>query len=145
MHRVSVDWSITTADFEPSLKRFRRYLEDLGIRDTTISNYIGNVLRYLRFAETANPSTNDLERFRDFLAGKKVSRSTKNQYNYSIKAYHAMLGETIEMRRLEPNNQIPYYFDKRRYNEDIFFRFQHQALGHASNCLFRSSSRIRTM
>jgi integrase/recombinase XerD len=113
LHRVTVDWNVTaTTNFEPSLKRFRRYLEDIGIRDTTITNYLGNVLRYLRFAETAHPSTNDLERFRDYLAEKKVSRSTKNQYNYSIKAYHAMLGETIEVKRLEPNNQIPYYFDK---------------------------------
>ncbi|MGA9097423.1 MAG: tyrosine-type recombinase/integrase [Methanotrichaceae archaeon] len=113
MHRVTVDWSIaTTTDFEPSLKRFHRYLEDQGIRDNTITNYKGNVLRYLKFAKTDHPSMQDLERFRDFLAEKKLARSTKNQYNYSIRAYHAMLGETIEIKRLEPNNQIPYYFDK---------------------------------
>lgn len=113
LHRVTVDWSIAiTTNFEPSLKRFRRYLEDQGIRDTTITNYIGNVLRYLKFAKTDHPSTQDLERFRDYLAEKKVGRSTKNQYNYSIRAYHAMLGEKIEIIRLEPNNQIPYYFDK---------------------------------
>lgn len=113
MQRVTVDWNMATkANLEPSLKRFRRYLEDRGIRDATIITYLGNVHRYLRFAETVHPSKSDLERFRDHLAEKKASRSTKNQYNYSIKAYHAMLGETIEMKRLEPNNEIPYYFER---------------------------------
>ena len=116
MQRVTIDWSMgITTDFEPSLKRFRRYLEDRGIRDATITTYLGNVHRYLRFAETVHPSTDDLEQFRDHLAEKKASRSTKNQYNYSIRAYHSMLGETIEVKRLEPNNEIPYYFER----EDI--------------------------
>lgn len=82
------------------------------MREATITGYLGNVERYLKFAESDRPSNQDLERFRDILAEKKVSRSTKNQYNYAIKAYHAMIGENIEVKRLNPNNQIPYYFDK---------------------------------
>jgi integrase/recombinase XerD len=113
LQRVTADWSITTtSNFEPSLKRFRRFLEDCGIREATIITYLGNVHRFLRFAETVHPSTNDLEQFRNHLTEKKSSRSTKNQYNYSIRAYHTMLGETIEMKRLEPNNEIPYYFER---------------------------------
>lgn len=113
MHRVAVDWSIATStNFEPSLKRFRRYLEDQGIRESTIIGYIGNICRYLKFTKTNQPSHQDLELFRDYMADRKMARSTKNQYNYAIKAYHAMLGDPIEMKRLEPNNQIPYYFDK---------------------------------
>lgn len=113
MKRMNIKWDIvTTTDFEPSLKRFRRYLEDNGMREATITGYLGNVERYLKFAKSDRPSNQDLERFRDTLAEKKVSRSTKNQYNYAIRAYHAMIGEKIEVKRLEPNNQIPYYFDK---------------------------------
>jgi integrase/recombinase XerD len=113
LHRVAVDWSIaTSSDFEPSLKRFRRHLEGLGIRESTIIGYVGNIHRYLKFAKTNQPSHQDLEHFRDYMADRKMSRSTKNQYNYAIKAYHAMLGDPIEIKRLEPNNQIPYYFDK---------------------------------
>jgi len=67
-----LEYGITT-DFEPSLKRFRRYLEDRGIRDATITTYLGNVHRYLRFAETVNPSTDDLEQFRDHLARRKLA------------------------------------------------------------------------
>lgn len=113
MKRMNINWDIVpTTDFEPSLKRFRRYLENQGMRETTITGYIGNVGRYLKFAESDRPSNQDLERFRDLLSEKKVSRSTKNQYNYAIRAYHAMLGEKIEVKRLNPNNQIPYYFDR---------------------------------
>jgi integrase/recombinase XerD len=110
---MNIKWDIvTTTDFEPSLKRFRRYLEDNGMREATITGYLGNVERYLKFAKSDRPSNQDLERFRDTLAEKRVSRSTKNQYNYAIKAYHAMIGEKIEVKRLNPDNQIPYYFDK---------------------------------
>ena len=113
LQRMNINWDIKiTTDFEPSLKRFRRYLENQGMREATITGYVGNAARYLKFAGSDRPSSQDLERFRDILAQRKASRSTKNQYNYAIKAYHAMLGEKIEVKRLEPNNQIPYYFDK---------------------------------
>jgi integrase/recombinase XerD len=117
MQRITdTDWSIKgITDFGPSLNRFRRYLEDQGRREATIEGYLGNVNRYLKFAKTDRPLDQDLERFRNSLAEKKTSRSTKNQYNYAIRAYHAMLGEKIEVKRLEPNNQIPYYFD----NQDV--------------------------
>jgi integrase/recombinase XerD len=113
MQRIpATDWTIAaTSDFEPSLKRFRRYLEDQGRREATIEGYMGNVKRYLKFAETDRPIPQDVERFRDTLAEKKVSRSTKNQYNYAIRAYHAMFGERVVVKRLEPNNEIPYYFE----------------------------------
>ena len=101
-----------TTDFGPALRRFRHYLEGQGMREATVTGYLGNVGRYLKFAQSDRPSGQDLERFRDILAERKASRSTKNQYNYSIRAYHAMIGEKIEVKRLEPNNQIPHYFDK---------------------------------
>lgn len=99
MQRITdTNWSIkVTTDFEPSLNRFRRYLEDQGRRETTIEGYLGNVNRYLKFAKTDRPLDHDLERFRNSLAEKKTSRSTKNQYNYAIKAYHAMLGKRSKL------------------------------------------------
>ena len=91
--------------------RFRRHLEDQGRREATIEGYLGNVNRHLKFARTDRSFGQDLERFRDILAERKVTRSTKNQYNYAIKAYYAMLGEKIEVKCPEPNNQIQHYFD----------------------------------
>jgi len=39
-----------------------------------------------------------------------MSRSTLNQYGYAAKAYHEMIGDQIKFRRIQPNNQIPFYF-----------------------------------
>lgn len=116
MQLLAVDWSMpANTNLEPVIKRFKRYLEDNGIRESTIKLYTGNAERYLRFVGTDKPIPKDWEDFRASLHDKKLSRSTLNQYSYAVRAYHAMLGEKIEIKRLEPNNQIPYYFDK----EDI--------------------------
>jgi hypothetical protein len=59
--------------------------------DTTIAKHQGNILRYLQFCKTDHPSGHDLDIFGENMAEKKASNSTKNQHNYSIKAYQAML------------------------------------------------------
>ena len=84
---MNIKWDIANiTDFKLALKRFRRYLEGQGMREATITGYMGNAGRYLKFAKSDRPLNQDFERFRDNLAERKVSRSTKNQ--------------------------IPYYFDK---------------------------------
>ena len=111
MKRLDIDWNIhTTTDFEAALKRFKRYLEDNGFRNSTIEGYVGNVGRYLKFVATDKPSEKDRISFRDELHNSKLSRITLNQYGYAIKAYHRMQGEEISYKRLNPNNYIPYYF-----------------------------------
>jgi integrase/recombinase XerD len=111
MKRLDIDWNVhATTDFEPALRRFRRYLEDNGFRKSTIEGYVGNVGRYLKFAGIDKPSEKDRITFRDELHNSKLSRSTLNQYGYAIKSYHSMLGEEVSYRRLNPNNYIPYYF-----------------------------------
>lgn len=109
--KLAVNWDRTRSiDFNKAIKKYKRYLEDQGLRNSTIEEYIGNAGRYLRFAKTDRPSMDDYESFRESLHEWKLSRSTINQYNYAIKAYHAMLGESISVKRLEPNNKIPYFF-----------------------------------
>ena len=111
MKRLDIDWNLhTTTDFEAALKRFKRYLEDNGFRNSTIEDYVGNVGRYLKFVATDKSSEKDRISFRDELHNSKLSRSTLNQYGYAIKAYHCMLGEEVSYKRLNPNNYIPYYF-----------------------------------
>jgi hypothetical protein len=44
-----------------------------------------------------------------------MKRCTLNQYAYASRAYHEMIGTPITIHRLEPNNQIPFYFTE----EDI--------------------------
>ncbi|MDD2755815.1 MAG: hypothetical protein PHS80_09845 [Methanothrix sp.] len=50
---------MTASDFEPALKRFRRYLEGQGMRDATITGYLGNAGRYLKFAKRDRPLNQD--------------------------------------------------------------------------------------
>jgi integrase/recombinase XerD len=57
-----------------------------------------------------NPTSDDYARYRESLHSWKLSRSTLNQYGYSAKAYHEMIGEPIKFKRIAPNNQIPFYF-----------------------------------
>ena len=121
-NRILVDWSFTTQsknNFEYSLAKFRGYLIDKGFRESTIEGYIGNVKRYLKFSQTDHPSEENHIQFREMLYLSKLNRSTLNQYGYSIKTYHLMLGEKFEFSRMIPNNRIPYYFT----NEDVYTIF----------------------
>jgi len=67
MTKLSVDWSIkpednTSIDFAPN--RYKRYLEDKGFRSSTIEGYVGNLGRYLEFAQTDVPSNDNMKEFR---------------------------------------------------------------------------------
>ena len=110
---VDIDWSIPKlTNFDHVLKRFKYYLNGQGHSESTIENYIGNIKRYLAFSGTDRPSLQDWEHFRNHLHDMRLARSTLNQYAYAARAYHAMLGEDLHVKRLEPHNEIPYYFDE---------------------------------
>jgi len=87
-------------------------LNEQGHGESTIEIYIGNVKRYLAFSETNRPSLQDWGHFRNHLHDMQLAKSTLNQYSYAAKGYHAMLGEDLPVKRLEPHNEIPYYFDE---------------------------------
>ncbi len=109
--KLAIDWSRPIpANLDDTLKKYRRYLKEIGLRDSTIEEYAGNAGRYLRFAETNRPSIEDYECFHTSSHEWKLSRSTLNQYNYGIRSYHRMLGENISVTRLEPNNKIHHFF-----------------------------------
>ena len=111
MAKIDVDWSIPkTTNFDQMLRRFQRYLEDRGDRESTIEEYLGNVKRYLAFSKTDRPSLTDWQTYKECLHDRKLSRSTLNQYAYAARAYHRMLGGGLPVKRLEPHNEIPHYF-----------------------------------
>ena len=97
--RMDVNWKreIGKEDLKPAVKRYRRYLEDQGLRASTIPMYVlhVHVSKYLEFAETDSPCADDFARFRDLLRDKKLSRSKINNYSFSIKKYHEMLGQNV--------------------------------------------------
>jgi site-specific recombinase XerD len=115
--RLDVNWKrkIGKEDLKPAVKRYQRYLVDKGLRESSIPMYVLHVGKYLEFSGTDSPNEDDFARFRDHLHDLKLSRSTINNYSFSIKKYHEMLGQEVNFTFIKPNNTIPYYFDE----EDI--------------------------
>ncbi len=131
--KLNIDWDlkkIPESDYGLEMSKFRRYLRDRGFRDSTIQGYLGNVRRYLKFVKTTKPAAKDIEKFREFLYSEKLSRSTLNQYGFAIKAYHQMLGDQIEFKRITPNNTIPYFFSEEEVNKifSVIYNIKHLAI-----------------
>lgn len=112
--RLDVDWNDTKKeeDYSPALRRFRNYLKDNGFRKSTIGAYAGCAGRYLQFAKTESPSSEDSLKFRESLLEKNLSRSTINNYAFAMQNYHEMLGDAIKLPFMKRNDEIPYYFDE---------------------------------
>lgn len=112
--KLNINWEITPESSEDrlnaELEKFSLYLKSKGYRDSTITLYLGNAYRYLRFANTARPTLKNAEEFSKTLLTSQRGRSTLNQYFYAIKSYHEMLGNDFTFKRIKPNNIIPYYF-----------------------------------
>jgi hypothetical protein len=54
--RLEIDWKReTSGDFSVSIRRYERYLKDIGFRDSTINSYVGHVDRYLKFTGADKP------------------------------------------------------------------------------------------
>jgi hypothetical protein len=121
--RMDVNWKreIGKEYLKPAVKRYRRYLKDKGLRESTIHMYLLHVSKYLEFSETDSPSADDFARFRDILYDKKLSRSTINNYSFSIKKYHEMLGQ-LSFAFIKPNNTITYYFDESEIMKIFYVR-----------------------
>ena len=94
-----------------ALSRFKRYLVGQGFREATISNYISACKLYLKWAGTDEPSLSQAESFRDSLLERKLARSTINNYSFTVKRYHEMLGEEFSFSFLKRDNTIPHFFD----------------------------------
>lgn len=110
--RLSVDWTrgATADDIKPALKRYSRYLEDKGLRKSTIESYVFRVGKFLEFTQDDTPQAEDLARFRETIRG--LSQSTINNYSFAIKNYYEMRGQSISFNYVKPSNTVPYFFDE---------------------------------
>ena len=126
--RLDVSWDVPTTDI--ALSRFKRYLEGQGFRDATITNYISVCKIYLEWAGTDEPTLSQAEAFRDSLLERKRARSTINNYSFTVKRYHEMLGEEFSFPFLKRNNQIPHFFDAEDVQRifDVIDNLKHLAL-----------------
>lgn len=113
-NQLNVDWTrkVKKNDLEPALRGYERYLVNLGFRESTITMYVFRAGKYLEFAKTDQPSPSDFAEFREVLQDKRLSRSTLNQYGFSIRKYHEMIKQPITFPFLKPKDTIPYFFDE---------------------------------
>ncbi len=118
-NRLNVDWIRKTkkSDIDPALRRYKLYLLDLGFRDSTIESYVFRAGKYLEFAGTSQPTAEDHTKFREYLQTKNLARSTLNQYGFSAKKYHEMIGIPVTFNFKKPNDTIPYYFNEDDINK----------------------------
>jgi hypothetical protein len=60
--RMDVNWKRETGkeDLKPAVKRYRRYLEDKGLRPSSIPMCVLHVGKYLEFSGTDTPSVETL-------------------------------------------------------------------------------------
>jgi len=110
----SVDWSIKAdvEDFKPTLKRLSSYLRGIGLRESTIDDYVARVGRFLIYAQTDQPSIEIAHEYRDQLISRNLSRSTVNNCSFALKQFYEMIGIKIKFPFLDRNNNLPYYFDE---------------------------------
>ena len=112
--RLDVSWgrAVGKEDFKPILKRYDRYLEENGIRESTRSSYVFRVGKFLEFAQDDLPLEEEFVRFREILLERKLSRSSINNYCFSIKKYYEMKGKSVHFNFIRPKNTIPHFFDE---------------------------------
>ena len=111
---MSVSW---TQDGTPAkLKRFHRYLQDQGIRPSTLESYVDRAKKCLEFCEPNDPNPELANQFRSQLIERGLSASSINNYCFAVQNYHKMLGQPIKLLALKRSNMIPYFFEPK---EDI--------------------------
>lgn len=130
--RLDVNWEreARTEDFRPALKRYCRYLEDVGLRESTISSYVFRVGKFLEHAQNDAPQVEDFTRFREMLHEERLSRSSINNYCFAIKKYYEMLGKSIDFNFIKPMNTIPHFFDENDIEKlfSVCYNLKHLAM-----------------
>jgi integrase/recombinase XerD len=106
--KLQIAWNIP--DKDATLGKFKRYLLDKGIRQSTLDDYLVRVDNYLRFCDHKQPSPETAQKYRDSLISRGLSRSSINNYCFAIRNYHKMLAEDVKFPFLKRTNTIPYYF-----------------------------------
>lgn len=109
---MKVDWSIKENydTYDIAIKRFSRYLENQGRRQSTIESYSRFVKCCLKSCGTPTPNREQLEEFRNNLFDKHLARSTINNFSFAIMRYQEMLGEPINFTILRRNETLPGFF-----------------------------------
>jgi integrase/recombinase XerD len=130
--RLDVNWErdVRIEDFKPALKQYNRYLEDVGLMESTISSYVFRVGKFLEFAQDEVPQAEEFTRFREMLHEERLSRSSINNYCFAIKKYFEMRGKSIDFNFVRPMNTIPHFFDENDIEKlfSVCYNLKHLAM-----------------
>ena len=110
--KINIDWTIksNTDDIKKELARYSKFLREEGLRESTIEGFTWKLSRYLKAIGTTRPSIQDSENYLKSLHDWKKARNTINQYAYTLRLFHRMHGEELQVKRLSTNDKIPYFF-----------------------------------
>lgn len=111
---MSKRWYIEpqSEDLNLTLIRFKKYMIDQGLRESTIEGYASYLSRFLAFAREQNPPVSKAYEYRDFLLSGNLSRQTINNACIAIKKFYTMCGEEFNFKILSTNNTLPFFFDE---------------------------------
>ena len=71
--KLQMKWDLS--DKDTRLRRFKRYLRDQGVRQSTIDYYLIRVGKYLEFCGNEQPCPEVAQNYRDSLIDRNLSRS----------------------------------------------------------------------
>jgi integrase/recombinase XerD len=99
-------------DLKLVLEGYRRYLKNIGLRDSTIEGYLSYSGRFLVFAGESHPPLSKAHEYRNHLLARNLSRQTVNNACIAIKNYYKMQGEDFQFKFLNANKILPFFFDQ---------------------------------
>jgi len=130
LRKLNLDWNIDSDDSQPSLRKYEKYLKNIGLRQSTIDSYICRVKNFLDFAETSRPPVEAFWDFRDHLIDQNLSQSSLNNYSFAVRHYYRMYGEDVSFKFVRPSNIIPYFFSEEEVAKifDSIYNIKHLAM-----------------
>jgi hypothetical protein len=61
---------------------------------------------------TIEPTTQQAEKFREGLIDKRLSRSSVNNYSFTLQLYHGMLRTHLKFPPLRMGDKLPFFFNE---------------------------------
>ena len=114
MKKLSVDWNIkpNVGDVKPEIIKYRRYLQNIGLRSSTIDSHTYRVRKFLVWAEDPCPSIEKAAEYREMQIANGFARSSLNNLGFALKHFYRMNEINFSFPFMKPNDQIPYYFNE---------------------------------
>jgi integrase/recombinase XerD len=114
MKKLTIDWSIkpNAEDVKPVIIKYRRYLQNIGLRNSTIESHTIRVRNFLEWAADPCPPIEKAKEYREIKIENGLARSSLNNLGFAVKHFYKLNGINFSFPFMKPNDLIPYYFDE---------------------------------